>query len=438
MSARNQDKGKAAVLAILLLVLFLPAIQAKFSVVRMKPLDGYSTDSASYPTFSWPGVRDNSYQTSFEHYVEVNLGFRPWFIRLRNQLSYTLFRVSHTQEVLVGRDLVLYEKPPIHNYLGEDFVGEAVVEHHIRRFRAVQDTLARRGKLVVLVAVPSKASFMPEYLPAYYQRQVHHQSNYQAYAAAARAAGINFLDLSQAFRQWKDTSAYPLFPRNGIHWSRYGATLAGDTLMRFLEQHYGHDLRDYRLLRGEVRRKAKDTDDDVAKAMNLLRLPKDYPMHYPLVTFQPLKPGQRVPNILLIGDSFTWHIVDPFIGELFDAKQSRFWYYNNEVAWPEVRPEGTKVDALDHKQQYLSRDIILVLVTEYNMNNLDMGFSDKAYTLFTPYTHTDSVRIQQVATRIKNTPNQEEYWWKKSAETGLSFDQLVAKQALAQYDSTRH
>lgn len=438
MSTYSQKKSKRAVLAVFLLLLMLPAVQAKFKLVRTKQLGGYSAELAPYPELDREAVKNNSYQISLERYIEANIGFRAWFIRLRNQLAYTLLKVSHTNEVLVGRDRVLYEKGPIHKYLGEDFVGDAIVEHHVRRFRAVQDTLDRRGKLLVFVAAPSKASFMPEYLPAYYRGLKPHRSNYQAYAAAMRAAGINFLDLSQAFRQWKDTASYPLFPRNGIHWSSYGAKLAGDTLLRFIEKHYSHDLRDYRLLPGDITRKTRDNDNDIGKAMNLLWQPRAYLMAYPNVEFKPLKSGQRKPNLLLIGDSFCWPLMFPFVSEPFNSKQSRFWYYNGEVAWPDERPEGIHVNMLDHKQQYLSRDIIVVLVTEYNMNGLDMGFSDDAYKLFTPYTHSDSLSIKQLENRLKNTPNLEDYWWKKSMETGLSFDQLVNKHAIAQYDSVRH
>jgi len=108
------------------------------------------------------------------------------------------------------------------------------------------------------------------------------------------------------------------------------------------------------------------------------------------------------------------------------------------VAWPEERPEGHNVAALDLKQQCLSRDIIVVLYTEYNMNSLDGGvINDQLYRLLTPYTHTDSVRIKALADKIRLTPGQADKWWKKSAETGLSIEQLSQQQAIARYNSLR-
>jgi hypothetical protein len=385
MQAPTTLTGKRALLVAVLLVLLLPAVQAKFKVVHVAPLGGYDANAIPrrHPVLDWTGLRTNAYQASLESYLESGLGFRAWFIRLRNQFSYSVFKVARANHVLIGRDRVLYEEKPVQAYLGEDFVGVDVVQQRVQRFRAVQDTLARRGKLLVFVAAPSKASYMPEYLPdPYRDKWPSHPTNYQVYAAAMRAAGINFLDLSQAFRQWKDTASYPLFPRGGIHWSFYGTVLAGDTLLRYLEHHYQHDLRDYHLEYGEVSRRPRGNEDDILKAMNLLWQPAAYQMAYPKVKFEPLKPGQQRPNLLLIGDSFNWPLIEPYIEQAFDSKRTRFWYYNSEVAWPEERPEGHVVAALDRKQQYLSRDIIVVLFTEYNMMNLDGGFSDDAYTLF--------------------------------------------------------
>lgn len=441
--ARNDVNGKKALVLFLLLLLLLPAVKARFRRPKVENLGGYVANRTPppYPTLNWQGLQNNSYQTRLEDYAEATLGFREWFIRLRNQLAYSIFHVAHAQGVLVGRDRVLFEESPIKAYLGQDAVSAAVVQYHVRRFRAVQDTLARRGKLLVFVAAPSKASFMPENLPRYYRHQPPRRSNYQAYAAALRAAGVNFLDLSQAFRQWKDTATSPLFPRGGIHWSAYGASLAADTLLHYLEHHSHYDLPDVRLGRGEVSSEPRNNDDDIVQAMNLLWQPAAYDLRYPTASFQPLGPGQRRPNLLLIGDSFSWRIIYPFIDEAFDNKQSRFWYYNSEVAWPEVRPEGRAVAALDRKQQYLSRDIIVVMFTEYNMTHLDGGFSDNAYQVFTPYSPahspTDSAAIRQLETRLRNRPDSRDYWWKKAVEAGLPEDQLIHQQAVAAYDSLR-
>ncbi|MBC8084518.1 MAG: hypothetical protein H7Z21_15075, partial [Hymenobacter sp.] len=241
---------------------------------------------------------------------------------------------------------------------------------------------------------------------------------------------------SALFRSRKDTSAFPLFPRGGTHWSGYGLKIAGDTLVRYIEHRLGYDMRDFQRRPGEVLTEPRGTDDDIAKTLNLIWAPPAYRMMYPTIEYAPLKPSQHRPNMLLIGDSFCWGFVDPFMSESFDRQRSRFWYYDSEVAWPENRPEGTSVAALDRRQQYLDRDVVLVMFTEYGLFRID-HFSDLAYRLFTPYTRADSVRIRQLEQGIARTPDLANRWWKKSAETGLSLPDLVHQAAVAHYDSIR-
>jgi hypothetical protein len=429
---------KRALLATLILLLLLPAFQARLHLVELEALGGYvAPEEVVHPDFSWVDLYQATYQPRLEQYLNGRVGFREWFVRLRNQFSYSVLRTPQARDIVIGRDRVLYEKRPIDAYMGSDFIGPAMVRHYVRRFKAVQDTLARRGKLLVFVATPSKASYLPEYLPAHYQAMPRRPTNYAALTAEMRAAGVNLLDLSSLFRQWKDTTRYPLFPRGGIHWSMYGAALAGDTLIGYLNQHYHHVLRDFKVGPGEVSREPRGNDNDVVRALNVLWAPAAYRMNYPVVATQPLQPQQRQPNLLLIGDSFCWMIMYPFISEAFNNQQSRFWYYNHEVAWPDNRPEGTEVWRLDRKQQYLSRDIIVVMFTEYNLANPDSGFSDNAYNLFTPFTAADSAAVRRLEGQLSQRQDLKEYWWNKGRETGKTQVQLIRERAEAAYDSLR-
>ncbi|UOQ80827.1 alginate O-acetyltransferase AlgX-related protein [Hymenobacter sp. 5414T-23] len=216
-------------------------------------------------------------------------------IRPRNQVAYSLFNQARAHGVVMGKRNTLFEEAPILAYLGRDTVPAAEIRANVQRFRVVQDTLARRGKLLVFVIAPSKAAIYPELLPAAYQQQRPHRSNYDRYATSMREAGLNVLDFGALFRQWKDTSSYPLFARGGIHWSGYGLTLAADTLFPYLEQHTHLNLPDFRRTGLEVTTSPRHPDGDMVRALNLLWAPPSFPMGYPMVQFQPLQPGQRRP-----------------------------------------------------------------------------------------------------------------------------------------------
>lgn len=432
---------KRLILAILLLALLLPAGQAKFNWIDTGLLEGYFEPPAPHPELTWQSLTSNQFQPALERYLDDRLGFRVWSIKLRNQLPYSLFHETNDPNRFVGVDNQLFEVLPLNAYIGLDSVDASTVQRHIRRLRVVQDTLARRGKLLVFIATPSKASFAPENMPAYFRNYPRRHSNYEKYTAAMRTAGINLLDLSQAVRQWKDTASYPLFPRYGTHWSNYTAALAGDTIMRYVAQKYGHPLRTYHLLPGEITDVPRDNDNDVGMPLNLWWPLEPYNMKYPKVEYDVQKPDQRRPTALIIGDSFVFSVLYSYFSQSFDDKLSRFWFYNpyNEViTWPGELPEGRDMKVIDRKVQYLARDIVLVMFTEYNMNKkLDYGFSDDAYRLLVPYNHADSLRVRALELQIRQKPGMDDYWWKKSSETGLGLEQLVHQKAIAQYDSLR-
>ncbi|UOQ73527.1 alginate O-acetyltransferase AlgX-related protein [Hymenobacter cellulosilyticus] len=434
---------KRAVLFCLLLLLLLPAGQAKFNWVDTGQLTGYYDAPAPPPDLSWESLWNNTFQPALERYLEEHIGFRVWLIKARNQIVYDVLHETNDPNLFVGPNNSLFDSRTLFDYVGMGaHADSATIRRHIHRLRVVQDTLARRGKLLIFVASASKASFMPENMPAYFRRSGRYRpSNYEQYTAAMRAAGINLLDLSQALRSWKDTASYPLFPQSGGHWSDYGAALVGDTTMRYVERKYGRPMRDYRLKAGTVGIAPNDNDTDTEKALNLLYPLAPHIMKYPQVEYEPLKPGQYRPSALIIGDSFVFTVLYSFFAQSFDDKNSRYWHFNvvnRNIAWPSELPEGTDMSKLDYKAQYLARDIIMIMFTEYNMDNrLDYGFSDSAYKLLVPYTHADTLRIQALEDQLSRKPGLSDYWWAKETETGRSRQQLIHEAAVARYDSIR-
>ncbi|TGD78509.1 alginate O-acetyltransferase AlgX-related protein [Hymenobacter wooponensis] len=379
--------GKRRVFGVLLLLLLLPAIQAwlNIKIFRTSPLAGYS-EPAPRPTLTWQSLRNNTYQPALERYLTEHIGFHDILIRPRNQVAYSLFGQTRAHGVVMGKDKTLFEEDPILGYLGRDTVPTAEVVANVQRFKVVQDTLARRGKLLAFVIAPSKAAIYPELLPATYRQQRPATSNYNRYALSMRAAGVNVLDFGALFRQWKYTSSYPLFARGGIHWSGYGLTLAADTLFPYLEHRAHLNLPNFRRTGLEVTTTPRHPDGDMTKALNLLWDPASFPLAYPTVQFQPLRPGQRRPRLLVVGDSFVWNFIEqyPYLDSLF-SPDSRFWYYNQLVVWRKHHDQltgETNVAQLDRKAELLRFDIVLVLFNEHNLKVFDQGFSQDALRAF--------------------------------------------------------
>ncbi|WP_210513899.1 alginate O-acetyltransferase AlgX-related protein [Hymenobacter terricola] len=420
----------------MLALLLLPAIQAKFQLVELMPLSGYS-EAAPEPDFSPETVFDNSYQPALDKYLEEQIGFRPWMIRLRNQLAYSVFKLDRANNTVLGIDDMMFDGRAADSYLGRDFVGEAEIDRNVRRFKDVQDTLASHGTLLVFVIAPGKSDIYSDMMPADYRNAPHTRSNYTAYAEKLAAANVNLLDMSALFRHWRDTSAYPVFPRGGIHWSLWARDLAVDTLFDYVRQRGHFNFPDCYVTNREVSNIPRDTDDDLAKVLNLFKEPEAFRMSYQKLEFTPLQPGQRKPNLLLVGDSFAWGIV-AYLSSVF-SPESHFWYYNTEVQWSGAGglPEQKQVNQLDKRVELKGRDVVLVLYTEPNLTAFDNYFSASVYKAYHPYTAADNLRIQGIKQQLMQDTALTSRLQERAYHDNIPLTTLFEWEAIGAFDKIR-
>nr|WP_230688036.1 hypothetical protein [Hymenobacter ruricola] len=398
---------KRFLLLLLLAMLLVPAIQAQLHFSKEAGLNGAFT-LAPRPRLGWDSLQAGTYQPALEQYLTDHLGFRPYLVRLRNQLSFWLFRVARTPDVVVGRAGVLFQPGPVASYQGRDLLPAAEVRFRVRRLRAVQRALHRRGVELLFVLAPAKARFEPENLPAHLRPPAGTLTNYDQFTRALRADSVALLDFVPVFAHWKTTRPYPLFPRGGAHWSGYGATLAADTLLRRLEA-LGHlrfpEVRTVgppRLVRALD--SLRGTDNDLSWLLNLVEQPEATPLAYRQLAFAPPRPGQTRPSALLVGDSFTWGLMQfsPYVQREF-ADDTRFWYYNHAVHVPDsvYHDTGETAGRLELRQQLESRRFVLLLFTEHNLTENEFGFTDQVYHLYHPHTAPDRAAIDRLALQLR-------------------------------------
>ena len=420
-------------LLLLLGLLLVPGLQSRFHFSPEGGLYGAFAD-APHPDLTWEGLCNSTYQPALERYVEDKIGFRSFFIQLRNQLSFSLLRVARSSDIVVGQHDVLFQPGPIETYAGRDLLPEAEVRYRTRRLRAVQEYLARQGTTLLLVLAPNKARYEPEALPDYLRPAPGAPTTYARYAQALHDDSIHVLDFVPAFERWKHQYAYPLFPQGGTHWSGFGATLAGDSLIRRLEQ-LGHlRLPTVRTVGPPhvVHRSdsLRFTDNDIGEPLNLLWRTETTPLAYRRLAFDPPIPGQTRPSVLLVGDSFVWGLMQfgPYIQREF-ADNTRFWYYNKQVFQPDTvgHPTGEEVSSLDLRQQLAGRRFVIILLTEHNLNSGEFGFTNQLYHLFNPFTKADEAAIDQLTAKL----TQEASWAEQSKE---GFADRMRAQAQEQYE----
>lgn len=397
---------KRLLLASLLALVLVPALQARLHFIQENQLGGAFT-RAPRAEFSWESLRDNTFQPALEKYLEDRIGFRPALIRLRNQLSFSLFRAVRSSDLLVGEHGVLFQPgQPVDSYRGLDLLAEAEVRFRAARLRAVQDELGQRGVQLVFVLAPGKARFAPEDLPARLRPAPGTVTNYDRFSRALLADSVALLDLTPVFARWKTTKPHPLFPSAGTHWSGYGATLAADTLLRYLEQ-VGHlrfpavrEVGPPRLVHAPD--SLRGTDNDLGVALNLMWDRDVKLMAYRQLAFDPPRAGQTRPSALFVGDSYTWGLMlfSPYMQREF-ADDTRFWFYNSAVHVPDsvYHDTGIKAGTLDLKAQLESRRFVVLLLTEHNLVEDEFGFTEGVYHLYHPLTAANEASIDSVARR---------------------------------------
>lgn len=358
------------------IILLLPAAQQLTGIVKSAELKGGFRPAAD-TTLTLAAWMNGSYQQQKEKYLNDAVGFRADLVRLNNQLDYSLLDKCHAGWIIKGRDGHLFQYPYVNAYYGIDYIGYDRTLARSLKLRALQDTLARMGKSLVVVYAASKASFYPEFFPAN-RVQARTTTNHDAYRRACDSLGVNQVDLDAWFVSMKGRSREPLFSKQGIHWTKYGAVLAGDSLMRYMEilRHMDLPMPDWSHMEYAL---AKEGDDDLASQLNLIFPVAVERLAYPVIRAVP-DSGRRKLNAIYIGDSYAhkmtefgmvWHVND----------QCEFWSYFDEMHDINGK-KFTYIKDYDWVGAMLRADAVLLVYTSFNLGNMGNGFIEQAYEHF--------------------------------------------------------
>lgn len=217
--------------AFIMLILVVPfagtAIQAVFgdSILKESELSGVSAVPEK-PQISWNAVLSGEYQEEAEEYFTYHLFSRRSQTRLYNQLLYSLFNSTDNQDMLVGRENYIYEKPYADAYLWEmPAWQETELRENIQKMVLLADRLAERGIPLVVRMSPSKAEVYPEYLPSSYDRFVdmkqsgeYGSSWYDVFVDEIKKTNLPYYDAHELLNVMK-AAGEVVFTKGGTHWS---------------------------------------------------------------------------------------------------------------------------------------------------------------------------------------------------------------------------
>lgn len=358
----------------LLIACLVPAIQKQYPFINSHGLKGWFPVS-EIPVFSWSGWFSGQFQSKFEPALELNIGLHPAFVRVNNQINYSLFNFATAKNVFVGKGGYLFEEAYIKSYLGNDRADSNAVKLKIAKAEFVHRELEKRGKHLLILLAPGKASFYPEYIPYQYFPEKKKVSYYDLYSKYLSNSELNYIDLNGYFLKMKGKTPHPLYPKQGTHWSIYGATIAMDSLLRYIKHNFNYKIPQIEIKEIEQPENWRDSDYDIGAGMNIMFPMKHDKLAYPKIEYK-YEPNSYLPSVIVVGDSYYWTLTGLGLNtNAFNADEQEFWYYNTIAYGIGER----KVDRSKTANEILKKDLIIIMQTEAYYHDFGMGFIECAY-----------------------------------------------------------
>lgn len=389
-------KLKHIMFGILLLVIWFPLAQMIFPVIKSAGLKGAFVPHAK-PNLTDSTWFEGSFQRGYEEYLNDTIGFHQDFIRLRNQIDYSLFKKCHSFDIEVGKNGYLVATWHIDSHLGKLRARETRIDSLVTMLKQLNDTLSKLNKTIIVMLAPSRGSFYKELAPSWYDLTPAHESDYQRYVRRLAETNIKVIDFNKSFLEQKEKSKYPLFTKCGIHWSTYGAALAADSMVKFIEHERNVDLPDITISKIEESKKARGADADLNSTLNLIWPVSNDMMAYPTFSFN--KKNKAKLKLLNIGDSFYYGILESKV-PLEAFEEHSFWYYNSSINTNGPN-EWKKTSDVSLTGEIMKHDVITFLATESTLIQFGWGFIDQAWLV---YCTPKGDRIAYYIDKIKNDP----------------------------------
>jgi len=364
---------KTAYLILISLLLIAPSIQMVAPFIKEKELKGYFVNPVR-PQLTLDSVMTGEFQEAFTRYLESEIGFYKFSVRLRNQLD-AMFHVYHVEQLIGGKAGQYFNEFFAMNYLGMVYDGNKARQsvHLLEKFNKA---LSERNIPVLYVITPCKSSYMPENLPDEYARRKSDSTFYNIYEKAFNTRSVNFFDAQKWFLSMKDTVQFPLFNETGVHYTIYGGSLVKDSLLARIKELIGRPIPEYKVMGYEESTTARWDDDDIAKALNLLIPPPQRKLYYPIYVFDESTEMFKQPKVIFVTDSYFYALDSGYWNMVrILSDDSWHWYYFSAAYNFRGRPELGMND-IDVVKEVETADIVVFLGSIGTLEKFPFGLPE--------------------------------------------------------------
>jgi hypothetical protein len=374
-----QTISKKIIFGLLLVVLSLPLLQRVTHLFNERCVLNGAFVKPDKPKFSLDSLSTSDFQKQTENYENYNFGFRAFLIKLKNSIDYFLYKDISVSDQLEGKNGYIYSWGSIEGTItGNRYNGKEKNDATISGITLVKNEIEKKGGHFLVVFAPSKESVYPENIPARYNGAIRKHSDHEELAEGFKKNNVPFLDFTPYFQMLHKKSSDPLFTKTGFHWSVFGAAIAQDSLISYIQHIYGEPMVTYERKGIEQSDTARFPDADFEGPMNLLFSLQDRLYIYPKLELVPSTLSRRRPKVIVIGDSFFSNIKE--LGQLkyvFSA-DSKFWYYfkNSTLMGDDNETQMKDVDVVTDLE---SADFVILFGSLSTLNNFPYGITDYYY-----------------------------------------------------------
>ncbi len=337
--------------------------------MKERPLNGYFINHSKLPLSS-ENWFNGSFQDSLELYLKDSISLKSSFVRLKNQIDFSIFRHLNVKDVSIGKDNYFFRYTRYFVY-GGDYHGDNKLEQDVLRLKRVQDTLKKKGKFLVFVIAPDKLWIYNEFLNDPNVLNPNSTKYYDTYVKLMNKYNCDFIDLNAAFLELKPKSEYALFAKGGSHWTEFGAFFGLDSIVNYIKKNTKYTFPKPVIIKSNVDGNPWFFDEDIFNASNLqFNIPENNLFLHPKLS-SPKK--ERTTKAILCGDSFCHAICwQDFYANYFH-EESTFWYYNRVINKANNKLIGDVTEK--NARIFIKKsDIYIVLFSAGNVGNFEYGF----------------------------------------------------------------
>ncbi|MCE3226053.1 MAG: sugar O-acetyltransferase precursor [Bacteroidetes bacterium] len=359
-------------LVLVMIVIFIPLLEQKFGIFDRTDILYGSYEIKKDTVLTPENWFNRRYQQKKEDFVNENFGFRNFLVKLNNEIEFSFYKDLHVNDVFLGKNNYLYGNTFYQNYTGRTF-KQKYADSVFKTITQLNESLKAKNVKLLVCFAPCKESFYPEFLPDTNLAQVKDVNFYTYYQKKLKVAGVPLLDYDSYFRKLKPTAEHPLFTQGAVHWTTYGAYIALDTLLRRVAFETGKKVNTFHIKDIELSDTARLGDDDITKAMNLLRRVNTEKLAYPTIEYEHNNDSCEKPKVMIIGDSFFYGLNNTWIpGKVF-SKETYFLYYFKTANPFDPSKKGGPVEELDLNEELKNTDIVILFFSTGHLDGLPYG-----------------------------------------------------------------